>query len=155
MAAILSDAKGAAIMIRRLCSLGFLVLYGFAGCGEGSRRPPQTGATAAVQAYFEALQRRQWQTAYAALDAESQHICTLEQFTTKAEAWHKNLGFEPRSFHIRSCTEQGSAANARVVISGFAADQKRKEYRDAVALRYEGQSWRVILPPHLGQKSEP
>jgi hypothetical protein len=132
----------------RACCALLAVLAG--GCGSPPPAPPDTGARAAVQAYFEALTRQDWDGAYRALDADSRSRCDLARFTQRARAYRRNLGFEPVAVHVRACEEHGAEATAHVVLTGSSASRAR-QYRDAVTLRCGPSGWGVVLPSRFGQ----
>lgn len=134
----------------RLAAL--LLLAGLVGCNRTPTPAAGTGAKEAAQAYYEALMRRDWQKAYAALHADSQKRCTQEQFARLGEAYRRNLGFEPDDVHVRSCNEQGIEAIAHLVLTGRTSSQARR-YKDGVALRQTVEGWRVVLPPNFGRKT--
>jgi hypothetical protein len=129
-----------------------LLLAGLAGCSWGTAPPPGTGAKEAAQTYFEALVRREWPRAYAALHPESQKYCSLAQFTTFAESYRRTLGFEPEAAHVRSCEERGPEAIAHVVLTGRRASQARR-YKDGVQLRESAGKWQVVLPRDFGRRT--
>src|SRR5262245_7167342 len=96
---------------------GLLLLAGLAGCSRTPEPPTGTGAKEAVRSYFEALMRRDWQQAYAALHPDSRKRYTPEQFALLAQAYRQNLGFEPQELHVRSCEEQGARAIAHIAFT--------------------------------------
>jgi hypothetical protein len=130
--------------------VGLLLLAGLAGCSRESAPAAGTGAREAAQDYYEALLQRDWKQAYAALDPESRKHCTQEQFTRLAEAYRRNLGFEPEQVHIQSCDENGSEAIAHVVLLGRTSSRSLR-YKDGITLRNSAEGWRVILPQTFGR----
>lgn len=131
---------------------GLLLLAGVAGCSAAPAPPAGTGAKEAAQGYYEALLRRDWQQAYAALHPDSQRRCTQEQFARLGETYRRNLGFDPEAVHVRACEEQGTEAIAHVVLTGRGA-AKQQHYRDGIVLRQNAGSWRVVLPQNFGRKA--
>jgi hypothetical protein len=121
-----------------------------AGCTRASIQPPGTGAKKAVQSYYEALVRRDWEKAYSVLDADSKARCTQEQFSQLAPNYRSRLGFEPDAVHVQTCDEQQAEATAHVVLTGRAATKDRR-YKDAITLRRDDQVWHVVLPENFGQ----
>src|SRR5262245_63710570 len=130
-----------------------LLLAGLAGCSRSPASPTGTGAKEAAQRYFDALLQRDWSHAYAALHPDSQRRCTHEQFSLLAEAFRRNLGFDPETVHVRACEEQGTEAIAHVVLTGRGALQSQR-YRDGITLRQDAGSWRVILQQNFGRKTK-
>jgi hypothetical protein len=131
---------------------GLLLLVGLAGCNRTPAPPAGTGAKEAARGYYEALAGRDWQQAYAALHPDSRKHCTQDQFTRLAQAYRRNLGFEPEAVHVQSCDEQGTEAIAHVVLTGRDSSQTRR-YKDGVTLRQTVEGWRVVLPPNFGGRS--
>ena len=121
-----------------------------AGCTGAQAPSPGTGAEAVVRNYYEALVRKDWDVAYAALDAESQKNVSAAQFAKQAERYRRRLGFEPEEVAVRSCEEHGTEALAHVVLKGH-AEGGRRSFKDAVGLRQSGSSWGVMLPARFGE----
>jgi hypothetical protein len=141
-----------AMGVYRTSWVGLVLLAGLAGCNWAPAPPAGTGARETAQAYCEALVQRDWQQAYAALHPDSQKRCTQEQFTRLAQAYRRNLGFEPEEVQVRSCGERGTEAIAHVVLTGRASSQARR-YKDGVTLRQTVEGWRVVLPPSFGRQT--
>jgi hypothetical protein len=117
-----------------------------AGCGgPPAEAPPDTGARAAAEAFFEALLRKDWSAAYDLLDPTGRARVGPEAFARRAAAYRSGLGFEPREVRARSCEEHGADAVAHVVFNGPGASGTRF-YRDAVTLRRDGGRWAVVPP---------
>jgi hypothetical protein len=110
----------------------------------------RTAAEEAVRAYYEALLRRDWPRAYAALHPDSRQHCSSAQFARQAQSYHKNLGFEPQEVKVRSCEEHGTVAVAHVVVLG-PATAKHHSFQDAVTLRQGPEGWGVVLSPRFGE----
>jgi hypothetical protein len=127
---------------------GLLLLAGLAGCGPAPAEPVDTGAREAVRTYYESVLRQDWRQAYDVLHPESQKRWPRDEFVRLAQAYRRNLGFEPKQVQIRSCDEQGAEATAHVVITGTSS---RQRYNDAVVLRQHAGSWRVVLPNKFGR----
>jgi hypothetical protein len=68
-----------------------------------------------------------------------------------AQSYRNGLGFEPEAIHIQTCEERGTEAIAHIVLTGQAATEEH-HYKDAVALRQNGEGWRVLLPPNFGRR---
>jgi hypothetical protein len=128
-----------------------LLLAGLAGCHGAPAPPSGTGAKEAAQAYYEALVRREWPQAYAALHPDSRRRCPQDLFTSQAQAYRRNLGFEPTGVRVRACEERGTEAIAHVLLTGHASSQARR-YKDGITLRRTGEGWQVLLPQHFGRK---
>jgi hypothetical protein len=120
------------------------------GCGGDAEPAPGTGAREAARGYYEALVRRDWAAARAALHFDSRARCGPEEFARRAGAYRQRIGFEPQEVRLRSCEEQGGQAIAHVVLTGHAGG-KQRSFRDAVTLRKVGSGWGVVLPPRFGQ----
>jgi hypothetical protein len=119
------------------------------GCGPLPQEPVETGASACVRSFYEALLRKDWPKAYAALDAPSQKRYSAQQFPQLAQSYRTNLGFEPEAVQVQACEERGPEATAHVVLTGHSATHYRR-YKDAITLR-RGADWRVVLPSNFGQ----
>src|SRR5437660_5426427 len=104
------------------------------GCGSATT-PPDTGARAAAQGFFDALIHQDWQRAYDALHPDSRAAFDFDRFTLLAKNYRGHLGFEPDDVHVRSCEEQGGEAIAHVVLTGHGEGAGRHQYKDAAALR--------------------
>ena len=126
-----------------------LLLLAVVGCAPS---PPvaDTGSRATVQTYFEALVRRDWPNAYAALHPESRKGWTLDQFTRAAQTHRKALGFEPEEIHVSSCEEHGTEATAHVLLSGHTS-KKLLNYKDAVTLKRADTGWGIVVPASFGK----
>lgn len=122
-----------------------------AGCGAPPDAPTDTGARDATKDFFEALVRKDWQRAHAALHPESRAKCGAAQFEPLAQHYRRQLGFEPQAAKVRACEEQGTEALAHVVLTG-AAQGKQRTYKDAVKLRQSATGWGVVLPSRFGQE---
>ncbi len=133
-------------MNRIIGTVGCWLTLTLAGC-RGSPVPAGTGAEQSVRAYYEALVRRDWNTAHGALHPDSRAKQTAAQFARCAESYRRQLGFEPEQVVVRSCEEHGSEATAHVVLKGGT-----RTYRDAIVLRKDDAGWGVILPPRFGEK---
>src|SRR3954464_11252591 len=107
------------------------LLVGLTGCGSKPTPAADTGAKGAVQAYCDAIVRRDWARAYASVHPESRARWSEPQFARAAEAYRAGLGFDPRSARVRSCEEQGDRAVAHVTFNG---DGRRQQYRDGMTL---------------------
>src|SRR5206468_11318029 len=108
-----------------------------------------TGAREALEGYCEALVRQDWAQAYAVLASESQQRCGAAEFTRRAAAYQRGLGFKPEWVRVRSCQEHGNEALAQVIFSGRAVSGRRAS-KDAVVLRREDGRWGVLLPDNFG-----
>ncbi len=122
-----------------------------AGCAGEPERPAGTGAEASVRGYYEALVKRDWATAYAALAPENRRRVSAGEFARLGENYRRGLGFEPQGVSVRSCEERGAEAIAHVVLRGNAGSRQRF-YKDAVTLKRGPSGWGVVLPPRFGQK---
>jgi hypothetical protein len=129
--------------------LQIALLAALAGCNHAPVPPAGTGAEEVAQSYYDALVRKDWSSAYALLDLASRHRCRQEQFERLALQHLQTLGFAAREVYVRACEEHGDEAIAHVALTGQAASQQRF-YRDALVLRHESGSWRVVLSPKLG-----
>jgi hypothetical protein len=122
-----------------------------AGCGGGPAAPTGTGSSVVAQDYYEALVRKDWTAAYTALHPDSRAKVSAAQFARQAEAYRRQLGFEPLQVALRSCEEHGAEALAHVVLKGDAAGRTRS-FKDAIVLRQAGADWCVVLPPRFGER---
>jgi hypothetical protein len=134
-------------MRRQQLWVGALLTTALAGCGDPPA--PGTGAQAVARGYYEALVRKDWAGAYAALHPESRAKVTAAQFARQAEGYRRQLGFEPTQVAVRSCEEHGREAIAHVVLKGRAAKGSRA-FKDAAVLRQGDAGWGVVLPPRFG-----
>jgi hypothetical protein len=123
------------------------------GCGRGPTPPEGTGAREVVQNYHEALVRRDWPQAYAALHTDTRKRFGSEQFIRLAQQHLQHLGFEPTAAHVRTCEEHGAEATARVLYEGRDASG-RKLYKDAVVLRQGAAGWGIVLPSNFGRRAD-
>ena len=130
---------------------GLLVLGVLAGCGREPAPPPDTGAASAARDYFEAVLRQDWARAYAALGSEDRARWSIAEFARRAQAYRRNLGFDPEAVRVRSCGEDGPKAIAHVTLMGR-VDSRQRFSKDAVALRQCGPAWGVVLPRDFGRQ---
>ncbi len=124
----------------------FLVLC--AGCEAGST-PKGTGAHDAAQTFFDAVLRKDWPRAYAALDPEVCRSIPVAVFEQRAASYRRNIGFEPTAVQFRACEERGDEATAHVAFSGRGSGRFHF-YKDAAMLRRSATGWGVVLPQRFG-----
>jgi hypothetical protein len=129
--------------------LGMLV-----GCHKAPTTPPAAGAVEAARCYYEALLRRDWRGAYAALDPESRARYSASEFAALAETYYRTLDFEPEAVRVRFCDERDNDAIAHVVLTGQAGVRQRR-HNDAVALRRGPEGWGVVLAGNFGKPPRP
>jgi hypothetical protein len=122
-----------------------------AGCSPAPALP-DTGAKDAARVFYEGLLRQDWQQSYAALHPDSQQRYPRAEFIRLAQAYRRNVGFEPEELHIRSCDEQGTQAIAHVVLTGRTRGSKQR-YNDGLLLRQSAGAWRIVLPNNFGRKT--
>jgi hypothetical protein len=135
--------------VSRPVRLAAALLLGAVGCGRPAEpAPPDTGAKDAARGYFDAVIRRDWPAAYAGLHPDTTKSLPAADFARRAEAYRRQLGFEPTAVHLRTCEENGDRATARVELTGSGSGRHR--YKDAVTLRNEGGKWLLVLPPRFG-----
>lgn len=127
----------------RACALVLALLIGCAAPTPTS----DTGARASALSFAEALTRKDWATAYDCLAPETRQRWAQAEFTRRAGAYLRGLGFEPKAARVRSCEEQGGRAVAHVLFTA-----PRKQYRDGWELRRLGDGWRVILQANFGAR---
>jgi hypothetical protein len=128
-----------------------LLAAALTGCAGGPDTSPGGGARDAAVAYFDCLVRQDWPGAYAALDPESRHRCSPEEFSRWAQSYRASLGFEPERTQVRAASERDDEATVHVVLTGTAAGRQRR-YKDAVRLRRGESGWEVVL--QLQRESE-
>jgi hypothetical protein len=126
-----------------------LVGVALIGCDQPPEERPDTGAKECVQAYYEALLRKDWPRAYAVLDPRSQKRCSSQQFIRLAQSYGSHVGFDPEAVQVWACEERGADATAHVVLTGRSGTHYRR-YKDAVTLRWTD-DWRIVLPSNFGQ----
>lgn len=129
---------------------GVLLVGVIAGCAQPTAPPLDTGAKEAARCFYDALCRQDWTQAYSALHPESRAQCSPEHFGRLARSYYRGLGFIPEAVHVRSCAERGTEAIAHVVLKGQMPSQRR-QYKDGIVLRPNGDGWAVILPPYFGR----
>lgn len=122
-----------------------------AGCDRAVPPPPptqNTGADAVARAFFEALQREDWDAAYAALDADSRAKLDKKEFARRAEAAVSRLEFKPTSVAV-AVSETGNDAAALATFRGITGTDM-KTFRDGAALRRTAGAWGVVLRANFG-----
>ena len=128
-----------------------LLILAAAGCGgPADPAPVDTGARQAVHRYADAVVRRDWPAAYAALTPEARSAWTPAEFARRADAYRQKLGFEPTVAHLRTAEERGDEATARLDFSGSAAG--RHHFKETLTLRRRDGKWGVVLPARFGLK---
>jgi hypothetical protein len=127
-----------------------LLLAATVGCARPAPTRVYTGAARTARAYFEALIRQDWTSAYGVLDADSKAGCPAGRFVQLARRYRQGLGFEPSEVFLRACDERAGEAIAHVSLKGRAGASPRFR-RDAVTLRRRGSGWAVVLPANFGQ----
>jgi hypothetical protein len=131
-----------------------LLLSALAGCRKAPTTPVATGAAEAAHAYYQALLRRDWQEAYAALDPECRARYSPAEFAARAQNYYRELDFEPEAVRVRFCNERESAAIAHVVLTGRAGGRQHR-HNDAVALRRGPEGWGIFLADNFGKPARP
>jgi hypothetical protein len=126
-----------------------ITLAAVGGCSPAAPTPPGSGAREAALAFFRAVVVRDWDAAYAALDADSRGRVTSARFAELAAAYRAGLRFEPAGAAVTACDENGDRATAHVVLTGRAAAHQR--FKDTVTLRRGSAGWGVILPSNFGR----
>jgi hypothetical protein len=126
-----------------------ILLVVLPGCSRTLAPPIGTVAREAVQDYYEGLVRQDWHQAYVALHPDSKNRLTQPEFTRLAEAYRRNLGFDPEQILVQSCEEKGMEAIAHVVLTGHTASRQLR-YKDAVVLRQSANRWGIILSDTFG-----
>ena len=103
---------------------------GVAGAGRTGRLRPGAGPAPRHR------RRRRW---------------SIAEFARRAQAYRRNLGFDPEAVRVRSCGEDGPKAIAHVTLMGR-VDSRQRFSKDAVALRQCGPAWGVVLPRDFGRQ---
>ena len=129
---------------------GWSLVLIVAGCSREVPAAAGTGAEGVVRGYYDALVRKDWTEAYAALHPDSRAKVSAAQFARQAESYRRQLGFEPQQVTVRSCEEHGSEALAHVILKGSAAGGPRS-FKDAVVLRQTAGRWGLVLPARFGE----
>ena len=139
---------------RILSILGLAAANLTTGCRPAPAPPPDTGAREAARAFFDALSRREWAVAYAALAPESKGRVSLEQFIHLAQNYHRSYDLKPGGVQVGPCEEHGPNALAHVTLTGLTA-AKHRRHKDAVVLHWGGAGWGVVLPAGFGRAGKP
>ncbi len=128
-----------------------MVLFAF-GCGKtpDTQASADTGAKDAARAFYAAIIGKDWAGAYAAVHPEGCRGWSLKQFASRAEAYRRHLGFEPKAVRVPVIEERGSEATAHVELTGQGS--ARHGFRDAIMLRSTDGRWFVVLPANFGQR---
>jgi hypothetical protein len=130
--------------------LVFLAVFSAAGCGSTPSAPAGTGAKETAQRFFDAVVRKEWETAYATLHPDEQAKISREEFLQRATTFRRHLGFEPGGVQVWACDERADGATAHVTLSGV-TPQSHKQFKDAVALRRTSDGWGVVPSPKFGR----
>lgn len=120
-----------------------------AGCSAPAPTTVDTGAKDAAKRFYQAVVSKDWAAAHQLLAADSARKLSREQFAALAASHRKAFGFEPQSVVVHAIDEHGSEAVAHVILSG--TGHARHRFKDAITLRSENQSWRVVLPASFGR----
>lgn len=123
------------------------------GCGKTpeTTASPDTGAKDAVREFYSAIIGKDWATAYARVHPDSRRSWPHDQFTRRAEAYRRHLGFEPKSVRVPILEERGTEATAHLELSGTGAANGRHDFKDAMTLRSADGRWFLVLPANFGQ----
>jgi hypothetical protein len=103
-----------------------------------------------AQRYCDALLKKNWAQAYAALHPDSRARFSAGRFAQLAEQYRRDLAVEPELARIRFCQEQGTRAIAHIVWKGQQATHERL-YKDHVILRSTQPGWGVVPPRAFGK----
>ncbi len=135
----------------------FLILLTVFVAG-GCRKPSRTtstrasvGASEAAHAFFEAMLRQEWDTAYELLDDESRTWCSKEDFTARGRAVLGQLDFTPAAVFV-DVSEKGDHASALAVFRS-AAGAGAKQFKDGADLTRTQNGWRLSLRKNFGVPS--
>jgi hypothetical protein len=121
------------------------------GCSElGSDASTQKGAALKAQAFFDALVKEDWETAYSQLELASQGRFSRSTFERMAKVHREELGLVPDKVRMLSCREEGKTALAHVLWMGK-ADNRSRSTKDSIALQLSEQGWGVVLTPRFGK----
>jgi hypothetical protein len=122
------------------------------GCGKApeTTASPDTGAKEAVRNFYGAIIGKDWATAYATVHPEGRRGWSREQFTQRAEAYRRYLGFEPKSVRVPILEERGTEATAHLELTGTTTGKGRHDFKDAITLRAVDGRWLVMLPSNFG-----
>src|SRR5579871_6035367 len=135
------DARDFAVALGRILGIVGLAAAGLiAGCRPAPAPPADTGAREAARAFFDALSRRDWDRAYAALAPESKARMSPEQFTRLAQNYHQSYDLKPGGVQVGPCEEHGPKALAHVTLTRL-HPAKNRRHKDAVVLRWDGAGW--------------
>src|SRR5438105_4526016 len=93
---------------------GLLLAVLASGCSRQAEATPGTGSRECLKTFFEAVIQQDWPAAHAALDWESQKVCSRPQFAQLGRLYLRGLGFEPTAVYIRFCEERGQQATGHV-----------------------------------------
>src|SRR5260370_13617985 len=96
----------------------YLLALLLAGCGGGPAAPTNTGSSVVAQDYYQALFRKDWAAAYTTLHPDSRAKVSAAQFARLAEAYRRQLGFEPQQVAVRSLEETSAGARGQVGLHG-------------------------------------
>ena len=118
------------------------------------RRAPQAfppgSPEAAIQAYLQAFEDREVETAYEHFSAAAQKRMTLQEFEEAANGWHASQGVElTHLVLIAGSTIDGSRATVELIVEstyeGGLENNTYREEREAL-LTLEDGAWRFVDP---------
>jgi hypothetical protein len=120
-----------------------------AGCGSSEPTPAGSGARNAALTFFRAVVAKDWDAAYAVVDADSRGRVGQRRFAEQAAAYRAGLRFEPAGAAVTACDEHDDTAVAHVVLTGRAAAHQR--FKESVTVRKGPNGWGVALPATFGR----
>lgn len=131
-----------------------LLLAGVLGCGRETGTPELVSPKKVIEAYYSALLRRDWPSAFALLHPADQAGRDPREFSRLAQDYWRGLGFEPATVRVPFCHARGVTATAQVTLLGrppacvpsVRAASPTWVRRETLALRRSEDGWRVLLP---------
>lgn len=127
-----------------------IVLLAMVGCGQRPPSNPDSGARAMADQFLGGLIHQNWQAMYDALHPDIRVQISSDEFMQRAQAYRRNLGFEPEAFFVRASSEQGERASIHVVLAGKIPGAG-KQFKEGLTLRKSPTGWGVVPGERFGQ----
>jgi len=127
-------------------SLIFFLLFALTACNRGEESQASSPAQV-VEAFFKALDAKEYPTAYSLLTKEFQEQMPLEIFSSSIEQGLSEYGIVSQTHEIVKEEVQGDLAHVSYKVTSRNKEGKKFEGEGVYILKKENEQWRIDLVP--------